>query len=96
MITNKIKIGLVFNNKNDAVDFINKNILGGIFIKQSMNELIYETPLERFTWIKPFSNFKGYRLNFVFTTKDIHNTDWFKEVIYPMLIAGTIIGEVEK
>lgn len=96
MITNKIKIGLIFNTKETAADFINQNILNGTFIRHFASELVYETPLERFIWIKPFSTFRGYKLNFVFTTKDIRDTKWFDEVIRSMLVCGTgTIGKIQ-
>lgn len=37
-------------------------------------------------------NFHGRRLNFVYTTKEIADSEWFKTIISPMLTGG--IGEL--
>ena len=86
---NKIKIGLVFENKDTARAFVCANLPYGKTIIDSNCEFVYETSIANFIWIKPFANFKGIRLNFVFTTEEIRDTDWFDTVIRPMQIVGT-------
>lgn len=86
---NKIKVGLVFESKDTAKSFVSENAPYGGTIKDSAHEFVYETSMLIFIWIKPFSNFKGRRLNFVFTIEEIRDTEWFDTVIRPMQIVGT-------
>ena len=86
---NKIKVGLVFKNKETAKAFVCENMPYGKTKRDSENEFIYETSMVNFVWLKPFGNFSGFRLNFVFTTEDIRDTDWFDTVIRPMQMVGT-------
>lgn len=84
----KIRVGLVFEDKEDAVSFMRA------YSKDTTldNGLeIYESSTMVFHWIKPFSLALGLRLNFVFTTQDVRNTDWFNTVIRPMLMPGEAI-----
>lgn len=86
---NKIKIALVFEDKNTAKSFVDENAPDGEVKRDCEHEFIYETPILRFTWIKPFVNFKGQRLNYVFTKESIKDTDWFDRVIRPAQMVGT-------
>ncbi len=86
---NKIEIALVFENIETAKSFVAINVPNGMVRIDSANEFVYETPILRFNWIKPFTNFKGKRVNFVFTTEDIRDTTWFDCVIRPMQVVGT-------
>lgn len=86
---NKIKVGLVFESKDTAKDFVSENAPHGETIRDSKHEFVYETSMLVFIWIKPFSTFKGRRLNFVFTIEEIRDTEWFDTVIRPMQIVGT-------
>lgn len=74
---NKIKIALVFENIETAKSFVAINAPNGMVRIDSANEFVYETPILRFNWIKPFTNCKDKRVNFVFTTEDIRDTKWF-------------------
>lgn len=86
---NKIKVGLVFEDKETAKVFVCANQPYGKIVRDNKNEFVYETPIIIFTWIKPFINTHGVRLNFVFTTEEIRDTEWFDTVIRPMQIVGT-------
>lgn len=86
---NSIKIALVFENKEIAKDFVIKNAPNGTIKINSVHEFVYETPILHFYWVKPFTNFRGKRVNFVYTTEGIRDTKWFDEVIRPMQIVGT-------
>lgn len=86
---NKIKVGLVFKDKDTAKAFVCANSPYGKTVKDSEREFVYETPVANFVWIKPFDNILGMRLNFVFTTEEIRDTDWFDTVIRPMQMVGT-------
>lgn len=90
MITiNSIKVALVFEEKQTAKDFVMKNAPNGTVKIDSTYEFVYETPIIHFYWHKPFINCKGRRINFVYTTEDIRDTDWFDMVIRPMQVVGT-------
>lgn len=91
----KIKVALVFNEKDTAVEFVRENTTDGMVVATSVHQFVYETPILRFEWIKPFCNFKGQRVNFVFTTKAIRDTQWFDSVIRPMQMGGTGIFDVK-
>lgn len=86
---NKIKVGLVFENKDAAKSFVSENLPYEKTIRESKYEFICETPIMKLVWLKPFQNIKGIRLNFVFTTEEIRDTNWFDTVIRPMQIVGT-------
>lgn len=86
---NKIKIALVFADKSTAKSFVNDNAPNGEIRRDSEREFVYETPILRFEWIKPFLNYKAHRLNFIFTNENIRDTEWFDTVIRPMQIVGT-------
>lgn len=90
---NSIKIALVFKDKEVAKNFVATNAPNDTIILDSINEFIYETTILEFYWIKAFTNFKGRRFNFIYTTEDIRDTKWFDEVIRPMQIVGT--GAIE-
>jgi len=86
---NKIKVALIFEDKSMAKNFVAENAPYGIVRIDSQLQFVYETSILRFDWIKPFINFKGKRVNFVFTTKDIRDSIWFDTVIRPMQMVGT-------
>lgn len=86
---NKVKVALVFEDKETAKRFVLESAPNGTAKIDSKAQFIYETSILCFTWIKPFTSFKGGRVNFVFTTEDIRNTDWFDVVIRPMQVVGT-------
>lgn len=86
---NKIKVGLVFEDKNTAKKFISEHAPYGKAILDSEHEFVYETSMLVFFWIKPFSTCKGRRLNFIFTVEEIRDTEWFDTVIRPMQTVGT-------
>jgi len=86
---NKIKVALVFADKSVANEFVIQNAPGGIVKIDSENQFVYETQMLLFYWIKPFTQFKGQRVNFVFTTQNVRDTTWFDSVIRPMQIVGT-------
>lgn len=91
---NKIKVALIFEDKSVAKKFVAENEPYGIVRIDSQFQFVYETSILRFDWIKPFINFKGQRVNFVFTTKDIRDSLWFDTVIRPMQMVGTgVINE---
>lgn len=86
---NKIKVALVFEDKETAKKFVLENAPGGTVTIDSGQQFVYETPILRFNWVKPSINFKGQRVNFVYTTEAIRDTLWFDAVIRPMQCAGT-------
>ena len=91
---NKIKVALIFEDKNVAKKFAFKNAPDGTVVMDSQSQFVYETSILRFDWIKPNINFKGKRIHFVYTTEDIRNTHWFDAVIRPMQIVGVgVIGQ---
>jgi len=87
---NRIKIALVFEDIETAKSFVAINAPNGVVKINSTNEFVYETPILYFYWVKPFTNFKGRRVNFVYTTEDIRDTEWFNCIIRPMQIVGTV------
>ena len=52
-----------------------------------MRSVPYEvaTDMFRIIWIPAYKCFHGRRLNHLFTTNEIEQSEWFKCVIYPML-----------
>lgn len=88
-LTNKIKIALIFPDKSTAKSFVSEKAPGGVVKVDSRNQFVYETSFSIYSWIKPFTTFRGQRANFVFTTEDVRDTDWFDTVIRPMQIVGT-------
>lgn len=86
---NKIKVALIFEDKSVAKKFAFENAQEGVVIIDSKHQFVYETSILRFDWIKPSISFKGRRVNFVFTTKEIRDTPWFDAVIRPMQMVGT-------
>lgn len=86
---NKIKVALVFEDKNTAKQFALTKAPNGTVMVDSESHFVFETSILRFDWIKAFTNFKGKRVNFVFTTKDIRDTNWFDVIIRPMQMPGT-------
>lgn len=89
VFTNKIKVALIFEDKNVAKKFALGKAPGGTVEIDTQHQFVYETSILRFDWIRPFINFKGKRINFVYTTEDIRDTDWFDVVIRPMQMVGT-------
>ncbi len=83
---NKIKVGLVFRTKNEAKNFVYDIIHGTV--RESKNEFVFETDFVRFEWIPAYSNFRGKKLNFVYTIKEICSSEWFTSVVMPMLCVG--------
>lgn len=93
---NKVKIGLVFETKDIARDFIHRYAPESEVKLDNKYGFICETPILHFVWIKAFTEGCGQRLNFVFTTEEIRNTIWFDKVIRPMQWLGTsTIEEVD-
>lgn len=90
IMENKIKIALVFRDKDAAKNFALETSANGIVKIDSTHQFVYETPILRFVWIRPFTyHLVGSRINFVYTTEYVRNTEWFDEVIRPMLMGGT-------
>lgn len=93
-VMNKIKVALIFEDKSAAKKFVVENAPYGAVRIDSQHQFVYETSILRFDWVKPFINFKGQRVNFVFTTKNIRDSLWFDTVIRPMQMVGTgVINE---
>ena len=86
---NRIKIGLVFDTREEAKDFVETHAPTATRKIYSKYELVYETPIMVLRWVKPFRDFQGQRLNFVFTTKSIRDTDWFDTCVRPAQWVGT-------
>ena len=86
---NRIKIGLVFDTREEVGDFIETYAPTATRKINSKNELVYETPIMVFRWVKPFCNCRGQKLNFVFTKKSIRDTDWFDTCVRPAQWVGT-------
>lgn len=47
-----------------------------------------ETNMCIIQWMQPSRNFKAHRLNYIYTTKEILDSEWFKTVVRPMLVGG--------
>lgn len=88
----KIPVGLVFEDAEDAKLVLHK-LEPQPFDIVVHNANLLETRLLIVHLIKAGDvGFCGARLSFVYTTKEIANSEWFKSVIRPMITGG--IGEI--
>lgn len=84
----KMKIGLVFDSKQTAIKFVQENAPNGTVIRESDYEFIYETPIIRFVWLEPRLDFRGVKVNYIYTTKRFKNTEAFRTLVEPWLSTG--------
>lgn len=81
--TKKQVIGLVFETVEEAQWFV-KNKFPEANLTRSYPYAV-ETDMFRIVWIPAYKCFHGQRLNYLFTTNEIEQSEWFKCVIRPML-----------
>lgn len=76
-------IGLVFETIEEAQWFVKNKFPEA----KLMRDLPYEvtTDMFRIIWIPAYKCFHSRRLNHLFTTNEIEQSEWFKCVIRPML-----------
>jgi hypothetical protein len=89
----KLKIAIITETKSEAIKFYNKLVDKDIPLDKS-NTLIDVTPIYIVYWIGKNTSGCGSRINYVYTTKDAIDTEWFRTVIEPMFING--LGLIEK
>lgn len=95
----QIKIGVICD-RAFAKDTMMK-IAGGAHITgvlENKNSIEVDTISLHMKWIQPgLEGFKGCRLNYVYTTEDVADSEWFKTIIKPMICGGWssigILGE---
>lgn len=80
----KFKVGLVFKYPKEAEAFVRINFPKAIEITQ--HPYIAESNIYRFNYIPAFGCFLGKRFDYVVTTKEIKETEWFTQIVYPMLM----------
>lgn len=88
----KIPVGLVFEDAEDAKLVLHKLEPQPFDIVVHNANLIETRSLLIYLIKAGTSGFLGSRLSFVYTTKEIAESEWFKAVIRPMLTGG--IGEI--
>ena len=76
-------IGLVFETVEEAKWFV-KNKFPEAKLTRSYPYAV-ETDMFRIVYIPAYEYFHGQRLNHLFTTSEIEQSEWFKGVIRPML-----------
>lgn len=89
----KLKIAIITETKSEAIEFYNKIVDKNIPIDKS-DTLIDVTPIYIVYWIGKNTFDCGSRINYVYTTKDTINTEWFRTVIEPMFVNG--LGLIEE
>jgi len=92
-VIQKIRVAVICDTLQEAQDFISKLAPDALKIKCGIGEYSVETNVLRIDWIKTGAvNFLGWRLNYVYTTKEVCDSEWFRTIIMPMFIAG--IGDI--
>lgn len=80
----KIHIGVICNRYSDVKKIIDRNI------NNAEKDIYGNIKLEQehfiFHHIKPFTSFKGKRLNQVYINREIAKSAWFNITIRPMLM----------
>lgn len=76
-------IGLVFETIEEAQWFVKNKFPEAKLIRSLPYEVA--TDMFRIVWIPAYTCFHGRRLNHLFTTNEIEQSEWFKCVIRPML-----------
>lgn len=89
----KIRVAVICDTLQEAQDFISKLAPDAIKVKCGISEYSVETNVLHIDWIKTGAvNFLGWRLNYVYTTREIFDSEWFRTIIMPMFCAG--IGDI--
>lgn len=89
----KIRVAVICDTLQEAQDFISKLTPDALKVKCGISEYSVETNVLRIDWIKTGAvNFLGWRLNYVYTTKEVCDSEWFRTIIMPMFIVG--IGDI--
>ena len=78
-------IGLVFETVEEAQWFV-KNKFPEANLTRSSPYAV-QTDMFRLVWVPAYKCFHGQRLNHLFTTSEIEQSEWFNSVIRPMLTA---------
>ena len=81
--TKKQVIGLVFETVEEAQWFVKNKFPEANLTRSYPYEVV--TDMFRIVWIPAYECFHGQRLNHLFTTNEIEQSEWFKCVIRPML-----------
>lgn len=93
-MNHKIKIGILAESKEEAIEFckdITKQNDG--YNNSTNNSVILETPFCVFIRL-PKENSCGSRVNYIYAKKEDVGTEYFKTVILPMCFCG--IGIINK
>lgn len=79
----KPMVGLVFKTLEEAQSFIYSRFPKAKILKNCP----YVAKLDefKFIYIPAYEFFKGQRLNYLFTTNKIKQSEWFKSVVLPMM-----------
>lgn len=89
----KIRVAVICDTLQEAQDFISKLAPDAMKVKCGISEYSVETNVLHIDWIKTGAvNFLGLRLNYVYTTKEVCDSEWFRTIIMPMFVAG--IGDI--
>lgn len=90
----KIRVAVICDTLQEAQDFLGKLAPDAMKVKCGISEYSVETNFLHIDWIKTGAiNFLGWRLNYVYTTKEIYDSKWFNTVISPMFICG--VGDMK-
>ena len=76
-------IGLVFETIEEAQWFIKNKFPEAKLTRGLPYEVV--TDMFRIVWIPAYKQFHGRRVNHLFTTNEIEQSEWFKCVVRPML-----------
>ena len=90
----KIKVAVICDTLQEAQSFIQKLAPDAVVAKGSFSEYSVETNAMIIDWIPTGSMcFLGWRINYIYTTKEIYHSEWFNTVIAPMYVYG--VGDME-
>lgn len=91
----KIRVAVICDTLQEAQDFISKLAPDAMKVKRGISEYSVETNAMHIDWIKTgATNFLGWRLNYVYTTREILDSKWFRAIIVPMFCTG--IGDINQ
>lgn len=76
-------IGLVFETIEEAQWFVKNKFPEAKLTRSLPYEVV--TDMFRIVWVPAYKYFHGRRLNHLFTTNEIEQSEWFKCVVRPML-----------
>ena len=78
-------IGLVFETIEEAQWFVKNKFPEAKLTRSVPYEVV--TDMFRIVWVPAYKYFHSQRLNHLFTTNEIEQSEWFKYVVRPMLTA---------